>query len=84
MNRQVSIRKQILIALEQCGGFLAPEPVILAQINFHIVPPVTRSEFDAEIRFLDSRKHIIGEPSELGADCKWMISKQGRAALADF
>lgn len=84
MNRQISIRKQILIALEQCGGYLVPEAALLSQINFHVTPSATKAEFDSEINFLDASKFVIGVRPKLGGDCKWKISDEGRAALADF
>jgi hypothetical protein len=81
-QHQELIRRQILLALADCSGYLLAEPVLLNQLNCTVDPPLTLSEFSAHLAWLESNRFTIGIRPELGGPVKWKISDDGKALLA--
>jgi len=81
-QRQLLIRLTLLKILHECNGYLLPEVQLFAQLNLEVQPPVTVSEFDFELKFLDADKLIAGIRPDLGGPVKWKITDAGKLARA--
>ena len=81
-TRQYITRIAILNILSECGPYLLPEPQLFGQLNISIQPPVTVSEFDSELKFLDADHLIAGIRPDLGGPAKWKITDAGKLARA--
>ena len=80
-QRTQFIRQCMLQVLADCGAYMLPEPAFLNQVNLTLYPPATRTEFEAQLRWLDTEAYIAGLTPELGGPVKWKITDRGRAAL---
>jgi hypothetical protein len=74
--------RSILQSLSDCRGYMLPEPVLFAQTNMMVVPPLTKSEFDERLKWLEAEGLIAGVNPKLQGPRKWIITDQGRASLA--
>ena len=81
-QRQLLVRLTILKILAECNGYLLPEVQLFAQLNIDVRPPVTVSEVESELKFLDADHLIAGIRPELGGPPKWKITDAGKLARA--
>jgi hypothetical protein len=79
-QRQLLVRLTILKILAECNGYLLPDIQLFAQLAIEVRPPVTVSEFESEIKFLDADHLIAGIRPELGGGVKWKITDAGKLA----
>lgn len=81
-QRQLLVRLTLLKILDECNGYLLPDVQLFAQLNIEVRPPVTVTEFEAELKFLDADKLIAGIRPDLGGPVKWKITDAGKIARA--
>lgn len=81
-RRQLLVRLTLLKILDECNGYLLPEIQLFSQLNLEVQPPITVTEFDAELRFLDADRLISGIRPDLGGAVKWKITDAGKLARA--
>ena len=74
-------RRNILLVLRDCDGYLLPEPSLEDQLRLQMRPPPTHSEFSEWLQWLDSNGFVAGIRSELGGPAKWKITDKGKLAL---
>jgi hypothetical protein len=75
------LRIEVLRILNDCAGYLLPDPRLKEQLRLSVMPPPTESECDETLKFLDSEGHIAGVRPELGGPVKWKITDKGRSCL---
>lgn len=82
-DRKVQIRKAILRTLDNCGDYMMPEPALIGSIQGY-VSELLLTEIEAEIRWLELERMILGIHPAMGGSTKWKISDIGRGALAEL
>ena len=82
VEREAFIRRLILTALSQCGGYMVPENTLFIQVNITAAPPVLKVEFSSALKWLEAESMVVGVRPDLGGAPKWKITPEGRAALA--
>jgi hypothetical protein len=76
--REILIASTILVCLREAGDYLVPERTLDQTLRMR-VPGLAQSEFDAQLRRLDSRRHIIAAETDTGR--KWKLTAEGRTWL---
>ena len=80
MPDTVIVRKTLLAILADCQGYLLPEPTLHSHALL-LLPNLTRTEFDIELRWLDANGYVAGITPELGGPRKWKITEKGKLEL---
>jgi len=75
------VRRQILRILNDCAGYLLPEPRLIEQVQLAVMPPPTTYEAQTEIYWLASQKMIVGVTPDLGGAPKYRITDLGKTEL---
>lgn len=81
-ERQQLIRQNVLRILNDCGGYLLPEPRLIESLGVAVMPPPTQAECEAEIKWLEADAFIKGITPELGGPRKWTLTDKGRLAIS--
>jgi hypothetical protein len=77
----MTVKAQILNALDRCNGLLMPEPTLLNDIRLLTVPAPTATEFYSALRELEAARLVVSVRSELMGAIKWRLTDAGKAAL---
>jgi len=84
MNHAV-IRKLILTALAESGGYAVPEKALLIAFNISFRPPLDAPAFKDHLSWLLDRHLIDYLKDDLSEDDrKFLITEKGQAALKRF
>lgn len=81
-TRKLQIRRTLLASLSDCGGFLMPGPTLQRYAEM-AVPDLLLSEYESELKWLESEHLVLAVRPGLGGPPKWKITDAGRAALAE-
>lgn len=80
---KVLIKKAILQALEQCGGYPCPVTALKSQVELMVARPMPGAEFDLCLKELDAEQCVLGVVGALGI-VKYSIADKGRLVLAEL
>jgi hypothetical protein len=80
-ERTLNGRRNVLLVLSDCDGYLLPDNSLKDQLRLQVVPPPTTAEADAWIQFLDVNSYIAGIRPAIGGPVKWQITLKGKLAL---
>lgn len=80
-QRELSLRQQTLRILNDCAGYLLPEPRLIEQIQMSISPTPTVLECEQSVRFLEANHYIAGVTPDLGGPRKWKITEMGKTEI---
>jgi len=80
-EREQAGRRNVLLVLRDCDGYLLPEISLADQLRLQVQPPPTQHEFSTWLVWLDSNGYVAGIRPELGGPLKWKITDKGKLAL---
>lgn len=81
-RRELTTDLELLKILQDSGGYLMPESIVLTQAKLAIVPPPFRSDVEKRLRYLDSKGRARPHETETGR--KWALTDAGRAFLEEY
>jgi len=73
---EYTLRRAILRALIQCGGYLCPESALKDQVSLNVVPLPSQSDFDEALRTVDAERLVINGQGPI--ERTWKITEAGK------
>ncbi|MEW6307079.1 MAG: hypothetical protein AB1705_26750 [Verrucomicrobiota bacterium] len=80
-TRMLNLNLEILRTLDQCQGYLLPEPALVNHLRLALAPPPLTAETRAALNGLEARRLVVGVQPELGGPRKWRLTEEGKAEL---